>query len=259
MSSDFYTAEEAMKVLGKPRSTFFKEVGNGKIPSILEPGKKRGRRFPKEAIDLHAKLEKKHKAPKTKFSFTQATNSDLWIAVENARKTYGDDDYIPYSRWLEWRDINDQMTMTMKENDINMGYSTIIPIGDKTVINDLLHDHIREKNIPIETIKKWTDRHLLVYIAGTTIVSSGDKEKDTKRGQYLLAHTIKWAIKLYHQYDIKSFYAVGATEEGRRILEHLGFTEIISLHNGERKGYVLDSIKKTTKLTQMFIAEAERE
>jgi hypothetical protein len=50
------------------------------------------------------------------------------------------------------------------------------------------------------------------------------------------------------QFNIKNWYSIGATKEGQHLLEELGFTEIASLHNGERKGYYLDSIKKATSL-----------
>jgi len=56
--TNYYTAEEAMKKLGKPRSTFFKEVENGLIPFELDPGRQRGRRYPKQAIDVLARRQK---------------------------------------------------------------------------------------------------------------------------------------------------------------------------------------------------------
>jgi len=59
MISDYYTAEEAMKKLNKLRSTFFKEIENGLIPFELEEGGQRGRRFPKQAIDIFAKIQHK--------------------------------------------------------------------------------------------------------------------------------------------------------------------------------------------------------
>lgn len=58
MEKQYYTAEEAMNILKKSRSTFYREVEDGTIPSELEEGRKRGRKYPKEAIDAHARLLK---------------------------------------------------------------------------------------------------------------------------------------------------------------------------------------------------------
>jgi hypothetical protein len=257
MNEQFYTAEEAMKVLDKPRSTFFKEVSEGIIPSILESGKRRGRKFPKEAIDLHAKLEKKHKAPKTKRTFTTSTNSDIWIAIENAKKIYDPNDIIPYEKWLQWRFVNDEMTVTMRENGINAAYASLMPI-DENVIIDLVNDKIRERDIPDTAIRQWTDPNLSIYLAGITVVPSGNETRDVWRGEYLLAHTIRWAKNVYQQYDIKNFYGIGTTEKGQSILERLGFTEINSLENGNRKGYILEeNMKKTTRLAATILEAAQ--
>lgn len=256
MSTQDYTAEEAMAVLKMPRSTFFKEVEKGNVPSVLDPGRKRGRRYPKEAIDIYAILLHKQKRPPLDFSFSRATNADIWVAIENARRLYGDNDIIPYKKVLEWRFINDEMTMILKDHDIFAGSSTIMPI-DEPVIKSLLKDEIRERDIPDKAIRRWTDLKLSAYIASVAIVSSGDEKKDTYRGWFLLQHTIKWTIALYHQYDIKKFYSIGVTATGQNILERMGFREINSLEGGKRKGYILEDISKPTRLMSRFLDELE--
>lgn len=40
-------------------------------------------------------------------AFTLATNADIWMAIENARRIYGEEDIISYRKVLEWREIND--------------------------------------------------------------------------------------------------------------------------------------------------------
>jgi predicted DNA-binding transcriptional regulator AlpA len=59
MEKQYYKPEEVMKLLNKSRSTFYREVEDGTIPSELEEGRKRGRKFPKEAIDAMVDIEKK--------------------------------------------------------------------------------------------------------------------------------------------------------------------------------------------------------
>src|SRR5947209_12753608 len=109
MENEYYTAKEAMKVLDMPTTTFYREVEVGNIPYKLEKGKKRGMRFPKEAIDLHAHMQRKAKKKSVHHAFTRSTNADIWTAIENARRIYGEDDIIPYRKFLEWCEINDEM------------------------------------------------------------------------------------------------------------------------------------------------------
>ena len=109
--SEYYTAEEVMKLLHKSRATFYREVDSGIIPYELPEGKKRGRLFPKEAIDLHAKMQKE----KTKSTLVKSTNADLWQRVKNSRRIYGNEDIVDYKRCLEWQNINDEIFMSMKD------------------------------------------------------------------------------------------------------------------------------------------------
>lgn len=255
MEPIYIEAKEAMKILGVPSTTFYREVEAGNIPFKLEKGKKRGMLFPKEAIELHAQMKKRSKRKPVHHAFTRATNADIWTAIENSRRIYGEDDIIPYKKVLEWREINNEMTMSIKEDGEFVGCTTFIPL-DERIIPDLLYDRIRERNIPNWAIKKWTDPKLSVYMASISVVASGDINVDRERGVFLLRHTIKWAIMLSHQYDIKNWYGIGVTPVGQTILEELGFKEIVSLEDGERKGYVQNNLHNS-KLINKFIAEME--
>ncbi len=70
-----------------------------------------------------------------------------------------------------------------------------------------------------------------------------------------MRHTIKWVLSLDRQFDIKNWYGIGATKEGQSIFERLGFTEILSLYDGERKGYYTEDVKKPVKLMSHFLKE----
>ncbi len=257
MEVEYIDAKEAAKILNMPTTTFYREVEAGNIPHKLEKGKKRGMLFPKEAIELHARMKNKAKRRPVHHSFTRATNADIWSAIENSRRIYGEEDIIPYSKVLEMREINDEMTMSIKEDGEFVGCTTFIPL-DERIIHDLLYDRIRERNIPNWAIKKWTDPKLSVYIASIAIEASEDINLDRERGVFLLRHTIKWAILLSHQYDIKNWYGIGTTPVGQEILEALGFKEILSLEDGERKGYSANNLH-SSKLINHFIAEMEHQ
>ena len=137
--------------------------------------------------------------------------------------------------------------MSLKAKGKVVGYSSLMPM-EESIILDLLNDRIRERDIPDEAIKQWTDRQLSIYVASVTIEPSGDETKDAERAAIIIKNTIKWGLAMDRQFNIKNWYSIGATKEGQHLLEELGFTEIISLYNSERKGYYLDSIKKPTSL-----------
>jgi predicted DNA-binding transcriptional regulator AlpA len=258
-SASFYSFEETMKLLGKKKSTLYREAEEGKIPFDLPPDKKIGMRFPKEAIDTLVKRQRKEQASKRAMHlrFEASTTSDLWTAVDNARRIYGPDDVISFERALEWRDINPDISMSVKQGKLLVGMVTFLPL-DEQVILALLHDAMRERDIPDQAIRRWTDPQISVYTAGIATISTGKPQIDRQRGRFLIRHAIKWAITLSSQYDIKNWYGIGVTSEGQSLLETLGFHEIMSLENGARKGYVLDSmLTNPAKLIRGFLRGME--
>src|SRR6266566_8042216 len=157
MSIEYYTAEQAMQMLKKPRSTFFKEVENGLIPSELEEGRKRGRRYPKQAIDVLARrinrTRAKEKGP-THLIFSPSSIADSWAEVQIGTELYGEDDIVPFETLLEWKDINDEIFMALKDRGQVVGYSSLIPI-EESILTRLIQDKIRERDIPTRAIKEW--------------------------------------------------------------------------------------------------------
>lgn len=177
--------------------------------------------------------------------------------MNNARRIYGPDDVISFERALEWRDSNPDISMSVKEEKLFVGMATFLPL-DEEVIQALLKDSMREKDIADQAIQKWTEQQLSVYVAGIAIVSSGNKQTDNIRGLFLLRHAIKWGITLTAQYDIKNWYGIGVTPDGQAILEALGFRQLTLLEGGKRKGYVLDvSHLKPTRLVQRYLGAIE--
>src|SRR5260221_13953336 len=104
MQENYYKPEEVMKLLGISKATLNRRAEEGSIPTELEPGRKRGRKYPKEAIDAHVKLLKPK--DKTELTFGPATNSELWESYKNHFNMYEPEDIVTYDRLLEWREAN---------------------------------------------------------------------------------------------------------------------------------------------------------
>lgn len=257
--NDYYTFNEVLKILGKKKSTLYREIEEGKIPFELPSDKKIGMRFPKEGIETIAKRERKERSEKQSvyLKFEPSTTADLWSAVNNARKIYGPEDVISFERALEWRDINPDISMSVRQGKALVGMVTFLPL-DEEIVLALLRDDMREHDVPDQAIHQWTDQQISVYIAGIATIPSGNQRLDSLYGRFLLGHAIKWGIVLTAQYDIKNWYGIGVTPEGQQILNALGFHEILSLEAGARKGYTLNStITQPTRLIRRYLGNME--
>jgi hypothetical protein len=256
VSKQYYELEDVMRLLRKSRSTVIREANAGKIPT---EGPKRNRRYPKEAIDALAEIEesKKHKKEQD-LIFSFSTPNDIWQEVAIGRELYGDDDIVSFKTLLQWREINDEMFMSLKYKGKVVGYSSLMPL-DEDVILALINDKIREQDIPPEAIRQWTDQNISVYVASVTVRPSGNSTRDAERAGIIIKNTIKWALALDRQTKIKNWYSIGATANGQDLLEALGFKEIVSLYDGERKGYYLDSIKKPVSLVNRILDRLNQE
>src|SRR5262249_55050935 len=130
-----------------------------------------------------ARQEKGRKAPK--FVYSPSTPNDLWAEVKIGTYLYGEDDIVPFKKLLEWREVNDSLFMSLKENGKVVAYSSLMPLEEE-VIHSLLEDKIRERDIPDSAIKQWTDPQLSVYIASVTASPTGNREVDTRRGWMII-------------------------------------------------------------------------
>jgi hypothetical protein len=165
---------------------------------------------------------------------------------------YGDENVVSFARLLEWKRINSDIFMSIKERGERVGGITFLPLAEST-IQALIDKKIKERNIPDWAIRKWTDPQLSVYIPNISINPSGNPRLDTERGTFLIRQAIRWAISLSKEYDIKNWYGIAATEMGEKLLQHLGF----KLIEGKEKAYILEGIGTFTGLIGNFLKRAE--
>ncbi|MBV9691335.1 MAG: helix-turn-helix domain-containing protein [Ktedonobacteraceae bacterium] len=253
MERQYYTAKEAMEILKKPNATFYREVKAGLIPHV---GKRPNMRFPKEAIDALAEVGT-FDQEETTLTFIPSTIASAWEKQEMAHP-YEDQDLVPFKNVLEWRKVNSELSMDVREGNKLRGWITFLPLDEKIILA-LIHDKMREKDIPLRAIKRWSEKQLSVYIPIIEVILSGNKGKDRRIGVYLLKKAIKWAISLTIRYDIKNWYSIGVTTDGQAILETLGFKEIASLEGGKRKAYMLETKIQPVRLVSAILNTMEEQ
>lgn len=248
--SDLLTAKEAMAMLKKEKSAFYEGAKQGVYPSVKVKGRLL---FPREAIEVLASLE----APEESgLHFQRATNADIWERSQRNLKIYGPEDMISYQRALEWRKQNGDICMSVYDGPVMCGGVVVMPV-DEPVILALCHDEMRERDIPLSAIRKWTDKQLSVYLPTISIIPSGDARLDAKRGAFLIKSAIRWCVSLHVQYDVKNWYGIGVTPEGQAILEALGFQCFLTMEDGERKSYKLESLKNGSHILRSLLIKIE--
>ncbi len=155
---------------------------------------------------------------------------------------------------LEWREANDDIFMSAREGGKRIAGVTMMPL-EENIIKSLINEEMREQNITPEGIKDWSERNLTVYIPSISIHHTGNTQKDRERGHFIIRSAIRWALSLDRQYDIKKWYAIAATSEGKKLVEHLGFEKIVE----KRDAYLLTNLKKATSPIRAFIDRLEQE
>ena len=257
-NAEYYTAEEAMRILRKTKTMFYMQINNGEIPFEIDPGRKRGKRFPKVAIDTLAKIgtTEMSSAGKEPLSLTPQTVAELWEGLKITRQLYGPEDEVSFETLMQWRSVNNDIYMSLKEGNKLIGAITFLPMDEK-VAKAIIHWQIKEKDVPAQAIRKWTENNLSVYIPTIEVLPSGSFHRDRERGMFLLRHTIKWAVLMTMQHDVKNWYAIGATADGINILEALGFVQITD--NNGKKGYILETKKEPVRLIGMYLREIDSE
>jgi hypothetical protein len=88
--------------------------------------------------------------------------------------------------------------MSLKEEGRVIAYSNVMPLEERILL-PLLEDKIRERDIPLDAIKQWTDPRLSVYVASATVKSGKPLRPYMERLMYfsllvLFSLNVNWNI-----------------------------------------------------------------
>ncbi|MBA2680205.1 MAG: hypothetical protein H0U76_17635 [Ktedonobacteraceae bacterium] len=251
----YYTLQQALDILGMPKSSFFDMVKDGRIRSYLPPHRKRGALYDKEQIDAIASIQVAtgQAAPNDeKLIFGNSTEADLGQEVAIGLDLFGADDIVPLRLLRQWWMRNPEMFLALKRQDgVLVGYSSVTPMKLETIMK-LLRDEIREADIDINDIYPYyVGVPLDCYIASLTVVP-GPKQREY--ATQLINDVAHFILGLGERgVYIQAFYCIGASEEGRRIAHNLGFTEIYTSPSGDRSGYKLLTDDEKSKLARYYM------
>jgi len=242
---NFYSASEAAKKLGLPKTTFFQYVRTGKIKKVVPPGQVEGY-YPKTDIDKMAKerelfILEYASEPST---FASASEEDIRGIYELCVSLFGITGSPNYATMLSWQKKNPYTYFVVKQEDIVTGYIGFLYLNEKTTRSIMSNSALTETqalpytpgNPPTPSTPEPLDTEVLPYTPGKPIeglflgiaVRPGLSALQARmHGRHLIAGGVEVLENLAKQgMPVKKLYATSRTTDGIRLSKKLGFKEI---------------------------------
>lgn len=260
--NNYYTAKEAIKKLGIPRSTFYDLVKANEIPKVMLPLRKQAF-YPKQKIDELAEerariLGELEQTPE-RLVFTIPLREDLDQLVDIDRMIFHEETLILPEEQQKRFVYNPEVIHVLKDTKTNMvvGGITMSPIR-KDILEKLIRLEIDETQVKPEDYLPYTaNAPLDCYIIGIVVRPN---VVATYYGSRLLQATLNYMIELLNRGVIfRRIYTVATTNDGERLARRLHFTLLHSNWTGEhedfRHAYVLDleSTESKSRLVKKYL------
>ena len=244
---NYYTAREAIKKLGIPRSTFYDLVKADEISKVNRPLRKRAY-YPRQRIDELAEqrarmLGEVAQTPE-RFVFVLPQRDDLEHLVAIERMFFHESIIVPPEEQQKQLTYNPEAIHVLKDSNTNtvVGGVSISPLKPE-VLEQLIGLEIDEAQIrPEDYLPYTTGTPLDCYIIDF-VVRPGPMA--TYYGSKLMQATLDYFIELLNRrVVIRRFYTAAATKFGERLAKGLHFKLLQSdwtrEHEEFRHSYILD-------------------
>lgn len=258
----YYTAEEAMKKLELPKSTFHYLVRKGDIRKVMLPLRKQAV-YPKQEIDQIAQervamLAEIETTP-DRLTFVVPNRSDLEQLIEMERACYAEETIIPIEviqRRLVHSPENIHVLKDSKTDQV-VGSITMAPIKPD-VLKKLINLEIDETQVQVEDYLPFTpgeplDCYVVSVIAAQNVAAKYYASR-------LLLAVVNYLIDLLERgINIRRIYTVATTEEGENLAQNLNLvslkTDWQGQHEDFRHSYVLDleDFSNKSRLVRKFL------
>jgi len=248
----FYTANQAIKKLGIPRSSFFNMVEKGKITKVVPPGRTEGY-YPRKEIDDIVRAQQLFtiQYATQPATFEKATPDDAQGIYDVGVSLWGTTGTPTVEKRLEWYKSNPDIDYVVKQNGVVAGYISLMPLKHET-IEQLLSGEKRGWEV--------TADELLPFIPGVPlecfVMALGVRaglQKPEKYGMRLFTGAIHVLGEMGKQGIIFSkFYATSNSPDGIKASLDLGFKELDSIPGSTRKRFVLDIATSNSLLLEEY-------
>ncbi len=237
----FYSASEAIKKLGLPRSTFYDLVEKGTIKKIIPPGRSDGY-YLKIAIDDLAKARQLFTLQYANLTsvFQKAREEDIQGIFDVCVSLWGTRGTYPYELRLARYRKNPSIFYVLKYMDLVVGFSTAMPIT-KRAVHEIMEGEKRAwEAITLDDILPFEPGVEIDYLF-LEIAVRDEVPKPKQFGMRLLSGTIRALEELAKQDSIvKNLFAICSTSDGIELCREFGFAETPIPPDGRRRSFLLE-------------------
>lgn len=227
---DFYTASQAMKVLGITEGMFYNFIRNGDLQGTTLPGRKQSL-YSKQAVEQLARELKVFIATKKKVTstFARATKEDVPECARISNAIFNA--FFAVEKQTAWIEKNPDICYVVKDEDNKVaGYVLILPLEPEK-IEKILREEISSLNLETEDIGIFEPgKPLHLYMASIAITPGITLNEKRAYGSRLIAGLMDVIINFGRQGIIlETITARSSTADGIRLMRGVGFTEIPSI------------------------------
>lgn len=227
---NFYTATEAIQLLGMPRNTFFRYVRDGKIKKVVPPGQVEGY-YPKNEID---KLARAREVFTIDYAadpsvFRKAEEGDIrgiQKLYEDLLRSTGRQGSATYEERLKCFKKNPEIFYIVEQEGIIVGYLGMLPLTKESI------DKIMPKSRRNGENAKIISEDVVNFEAGEidNLFLIMEVRQGLSRSKQYAARLINEGIEVLENLGrrgifIKNLYATSSTSDGIRICRGIGFDE----------------------------------
>ncbi len=240
-TQEYYTAQEAQKILNMTYSALRNQVITGNIRKVIPPGKRQAVYVKADVDALKQNMEawgRTKKQPKTKLphtKFVKATEEDMPAAVELAHEVFGGLNTIPVEKRVAWLRKNPDIDYLLKQGDKVVGYLSLVPLCPET-IDDLMSLRRFAKDLTADDILTYTPgKPVDIYGMAIGVKPGVSAAQKHEWGKVLIIGARSVILDLARKgIVIRSIVAHSFTPDGIKMMRHLGFTETIPKAPGLR-------------------------
>jgi hypothetical protein len=225
--ANFYTAEEAARRLGMPKTTFHTYARQGKIPRVVPPGRTQGF-YPRAEIDRLAKLRELVilEYAEQPIQFRKAAEQDLKGIYDVCVSCFGKSGSPSYEQIREWHQTNPETYWVTAQEGIITGYVGFLHLDEETterIMRQPLQDLPTPPALPLP--KSGTIHGLFI---GLAVRQDLPTEQARLHGRRLILGAIEVLESWSHRgLLIRKLYATGRSNHGIKLCHKLGFREIV--------------------------------
>lgn len=227
--SGFYTASEAMKILGLASSSFYDYIKAGKLKRVVPPGRKDGY-YPKSQVDAIIKARELFvlEYATDEAIFEKAQEEDIKGMTDLSIELFGRSGTATYETRLAQYHANPDIFYILRQDDLIVGYLGFFPLKQEAI--DKIMSGVEESFFRTELLTPTNITPFKPGEADNIFLLIGVRQ-NLKKSKIYGARVINGGIEVLEHFArkgiiVKHLYATSRTQDGIRLCKGLGFKQV---------------------------------